>query len=103
MSKLKLVANPTFKAKVGIPVAGGEPVEVELIFKHRTKKDLEAFIASREGKDDTDTFMEMVEGWNLDEPFNRENAETLLQNYIGAALEIFRAYLDELVKAKQKN
>jgi hypothetical protein len=41
MAKLKLVANPTFRAKVGIPVAGGPEVPVEFVFKHRTKTALD--------------------------------------------------------------
>lgn len=103
MAKFKLVANPTFKAKVGIPVAGGEHVEVEFTFKHRTKTALEEFIASREKQSDVDTFLEMVSGWDLADEFNKENVETLLENYIGAALETFRVYLDQLVQARLKN
>lgn len=103
MAKLKLVANPTFKAKVGIPVAGGDPVDVEMTFKHRTKADLEEFIKTRAGKDDIDSFMEMVTGWELDDPFSKENAETLLQNYAGAGLATFKTYIDQLVQARIKN
>lgn len=103
MAKLSLVANPTFKAKVGIPVAGGSPVAVEMVFRHRTKKELEAFMLSREGKDDVETFLEMVDGWELSDDFNRENVTLLLENYIGAALETFRVYVDQLVQARIKN
>lgn len=103
MAKFNLVANPTFKAKVGIPVAGGEPVEVEFTFKHRTKTALEEFIATREKQGDVETFMEMVSGWGLADEFNKENVTVLLENYIGAALETFRVYLDQLVQARLKN
>ena len=41
--------------------------------------------------------------WDLDDAFTVENVELLLQNYMGAALAIYRAYVDELVKAKAKN
>ncbi|MGZ9713900.1 phage tail assembly chaperone [Glaciimonas sp. GNP009] len=103
MAKLKLVANPTFKAMVGIPVAGGESVSVEFTFKHRTKTALDVFVQSRKEKSDSDTFLDMVEGWDLDDPFNEESAELLLENYIGTALAAYRVYVDELVQAKVKN
>lgn len=103
MAKLKLVAAPTFKAKVGIPVAGGEPVEVLFTFKHRTKTALDAWIKDRTNKSDADAFMDMVEGWDLEDTFNAENVEVLLQNYIGTALATYRVYVDQLVQSKLKN
>jgi len=103
MPKLKLVANPTFRAKVGIPVAGAVPVEIEFVFRHRTKTDLDAWISARTDKSDPDSFMEMVESWELDDPYTRENVETLLENYIGTALATYRVYIDQLVQAKLKN
>lgn len=103
MAKLALKANPTFTKKVGIPVAGGAVSDVTFTFKHRTKTELEKFIDSRPDKDDVETFMAMVEAWDLEEEFNIENATELLENYIGAALAVYRAYIDELVAAKAKN
>jgi Phage tail assembly chaperone len=104
MAKLKLVAAPTFRAKVGIPVAGGEAVPIEFIFKHRTRDALDEFIRTRaEQRDDLESFLEIVEGWELEDEFTRENAGLLLQNYIGAALAVYRAYVEELVQAKLKN
>jgi hypothetical protein len=103
MAKLSLNAKPVFQAKVGIPVAGGDAVEVLFNFKHRTKTQLEEFIKSRAKQSDTDSFMEMVEGWELEDEFTKENVEKLLENYIGAALETFRVYVDELVQARLKN
>jgi hypothetical protein len=103
MAKLKLLAEPTFKAKVGIPVAGGESVPVEMTFRHRTKAQLDAFIKNRADKTDTESFMDMVTGWELEDAFTEANVSTLLDNYIGAALATFEAYIDELVKARVKN
>jgi hypothetical protein len=103
MAKLSLKAAPTFKAKVGIPVAGGSPVPVEFEFKHRTKSDLEKFISARQGASDLDSIMEILAGWDLAEPFDREGVEALLENYAGAALALYVAYVDELMQAKAKN
>jgi hypothetical protein len=103
MAKLKLVANPTFAKKVGIPVAGGDAVDVEFTFRHRTKDELDEFVKTRADKTDHETFMEMVCGWELEDAFGAESVELLLQNYIGAALATYQVYIDELVKAKLKN
>lgn len=103
MAKLKLVANPTFKAKVPIPMAGGEIVEVQMTFKHRTKAALDDWVNSREGKSDSDLFLDMVDGWELDDAFNKENVDLLLENYIGAGLATYKTYLDQLVQARLGN
>lgn len=103
MAKLSLKANPTFPAKVAIPVAGAAAVLVELTFRHRTKTELGEFVASRESATDVDSFMAMVTGWELEAEFNRENADELLQNYIGAGVCTYAAYLQELTKSKSGN
>lgn len=103
MGKLTLKANPTFRAKVGIPVAGASPVAVEFVFKHRTKSELEKFVQSRADVSDVDSVMDFVEGWDLEEKFDREGVEILLENYAGAALALYLAYVDELLQAKRKN
>lgn len=103
MGKLALVAAPTFVAKVGIPVAGGPPVDVAMTFRHRTKKQLEEFTTSRADKTDTESFMAMVAAWELEDPFTEDSVDLLLQNYIGAAVATYAAYLRELVEGRAKN
>lgn len=101
MSKLSLKANPTFKAKVGIPVHGGEPVPVEFTFKHRTRDEFKKWLDQE--RDDAAAILEMAEGWDLAEPFDKENVEILVQNYSGAPKVIFDKYLDELAQARLGN
>jgi hypothetical protein len=103
MPKFALKAEPIFPAKVGFPVAGGEAVDVLLTFKHRTKTGLDEFLSTREGRSDVDSFMEMVVGWELADEFNRANVELLLENYIGVAVAVYKAYIDELVAHKKGN
>ena len=103
MAKLKLVAAPTFSHPVKIPMAGGAPVPVTMEFKHRTKKELDEFIKSRAEKTDTETVLEMVSSWELEDEYNKENVELLLENYIGAALAVYTTYIDQLVQAKLGN
>lgn len=103
MSKLKLNPDPTFKAKVGIPVAGSADVSVEFTFKHRTRDELRAFIEASGSRPDEDTILEMASGWELADAFTRENVALLVQNYIASGRAVFDKYVDELAKAKEKN
>ncbi|MGH8430341.1 MAG: phage tail assembly chaperone [Solimonas sp.] len=104
MAKLKLNPDPTFKAKVRISVAGAdEPVEVEFTFKHRTKDELQKFIEASASREDADNVLEMASGWELADAFTREAVDVLAQNYITAPRAIFDRYIDELVKAREKN
>jgi hypothetical protein len=103
MAKLTLKAAPTFRAKVGIPMAGGASVDVMFTFKHRTKTELIEFVTTRVDKSDEETFLEMVTGWDLEDAFTPENVKELLENYIGAALAVYEAYKAQLVKAKEGN
>lgn len=102
MAKLTLNASPTFKAKVEIPVAGSdEAAEIEFVFKHRTRDDLDKWM--NETGDDLQKVMDMASGWDLPDKFTDANVKTLLQNYFGAAAAIVTAYLGELMKAKKGN
>lgn len=103
MGKLSLKANPTFQVKVGVPVAGGEPVPVLFTFKHRTKSGLEEFVKSRADKTDIESFMDMVTAWDLEDEFNTENITELLENHAGTAMAVVEAYIHELVNHKAKN
>jgi hypothetical protein len=103
MAKFVLKANPTFAAKVAFPVAGGTSVDVLLTFKHRTKTELDEFLKTRDGRTDVESFLDMVVGWDLEDSFNKENVELLLENHLGVALATWKAYLDELVQHRIKN
>ena len=107
MAALKLNPNPTFNAKVGIPVAGEEqPAVIVCTFKHMTR---EAYAAFAEGlrsssASDVDTLMQVLAGWDgPDEPFSREAVAKLVSGYHGAAFAISQAFADELTKARAKN
>jgi hypothetical protein len=102
----KLKVDPTFKAKVAIPVAGGEPKPITFIFKHRTRSALREWSSDPEvmKKEDVDYLMDMVTGWeNVDEEFSRDALHTLLENYGGASFAIRDAYLAELTQQRLGN
>jgi hypothetical protein len=103
MAKLKLNPDPTFKAKVEISAAGAGVDPVEFTFKHRTRDEMDAFLKSSGDLKDAKLIMEMAVGWELVDAFTEENLNKLAQNYITAPQAIFSTYLDELVKAREKN
>lgn len=103
---LKLKASPTFKAKVGIPAAGGETVEIEVEFKHMTKGQLEQFLTGDEAKTrkDEDTILAIASGWSgVDAEFNKASLTELFQHYHAAARVMVEAYFLELTQARLKN
>lgn len=93
--KLQLTPNPTFKAKVPVPVAGSVPVHVEFTFKHRDKEALAEFHASLKDLEDVDLILAMASGWELDDPFDAEHIAQLTGNYVGSALAILEKYIAE--------
>lgn len=99
----KLRADPTFSKEVAFPVAGGDSVNVALTFKHRTKKELNDWVAGSKDRTDEASFMDMVQGWDIDEPFTKENVAILLQHHIGVALATYQVYIEELTRHREKN
>jgi len=104
-SKLKLTAEPTFKAKVGIPIPGGKPVDVEFTFKHRQRSEAAAW--SEHLRDDSVLYpqavFEAAIAWDLEDEFSLANIERLNESYAGAGEAIIRAYLQELAGSRAKN
>lgn len=101
---LKLNPDPTFRAKVGIPVAGAEkPALVEFTFKHRPRSVLGPWAEQTKGAKDVDLVLDCATGWELTDEFNRENVERLCDNYPGAGLAVLRTYMTELAGLREKN
>lgn len=100
---LKLKANPTFKAKVGIPIPGGEPVDVEFEFKHRTKEELAEFIKASASIPDDESILQVCVGWGLDDAFTPENVRIFTENYHRASRAVAVKYLAELTQVRLGN
>lgn len=113
--KFSLAVNPTFKAPVLIPIAGGTSAEIIFTFKHRTRDEFKEFMDSLkpvevadgaepvEGPKDCDVLLDIASGWDLDEPFDAASLEKLVQRYMGSAQAVINAYLSELTGARTKN
>lgn len=103
MAKFKLEANPTFKATVALPIHGGKDVPVEFEFKHRTRKQMDAWMKDIKGKTDIELLEDVLAGWALDDAFTKENMELLAENFAGAPREIVTAYIDNITQARKGN
>lgn len=101
--KFNLTAVPTFKADVSIAIPGGKSVNVEFTFKHRSREGFREFIESLPDREDIDVIKDIASGWELEEPFNAENIEKMVENYIGSGRAIIETYMRELSGARTKN
>jgi hypothetical protein len=103
VAKISVASVPhAFKGKVKVPHPDGA-LELQLVFKHRTRKQLEAWCAETE-RSDIDTVLSCVEGWeNVEEPFERGVVEKFLDDYHAAGGAIVDAYIDQLVRGRRGN
>lgn len=102
-TKFKLDPNPTFKAKVAIPVPGGKAEPVEFEFRYFTKDEYIELFSAKPVPSDHDLIMRIVAGWELDDEFNSDNVGKLLSNYQRAAGAIVTKFAEELGPAKLGN
>ena len=101
---LKYKPNPTFRAKVEIPVAGGESIDVEFTFKHRGRKSLDAFSEQIREMPDVEALMLMTEDWaDMGEPFGAGPLAQLIDDFPAAAFAITSTYFRELLQARLGN
>lgn len=100
----KLQPNPTFFAKVDIPVPGGDPATLEVEFRHMRRDDAAEFARGLADRDPLDSLRQVVVGWKgADAEFSDAALAELHANYAGAADRILAAYFDELRGARRKN
>lgn len=61
---LKLTPAPTFKAKVGIPIPGGDkPVQVEFEFRAMSRTELQQWFTDSRDRPDEERLPLVVTGW----------------------------------------
>lgn len=101
----KLQPNPTFKAQVGIAVAGQDkPAEIEVEYKYLGKSRLKSYFEALDGKSDAEALAEIMVGWaGIDADYSPAALATLLDNYPTAAADLFEAFRRELLEARRKN
>lgn len=118
MAKIILGNRPkTFKRVISVDLLEGGKGAIEVIFKYRTKVEFGEFLdklladgglqpAKRDDDEklsllsaqqkttetNADYIMSIVEGWNLDADFNRDNVKQLCDELPAAALAIMETY-----------
>ena len=105
MAKVAFVLNPkpTFDAKVALPVHGSNTVDVGFTFKHKSRAEVADLLGDNAPTNDVDLLLEICAGWELDDEFNKDNAELLAQNYIGAIPAIWSRYLELIAQKREGN
>lgn len=107
----KINPNPTFACDVPITVPGlPEPLVVSCTFRHKTEKQLAAWILESKGKDEVVLLHGLIVSWSGvkndagdDVPYSLTALTDLLGNYWAAKDEIASAYARELKESKTKN
>lgn len=105
----KLQPNPTFAHDVTISTPAG-PATLSLEFRHQGKKDLDRWAKGLNTGSDIEIIGHIVCGWNgvVDAAgalvnFSLDALASLLNNYPGAAQEIFVEYIKVLREGRAKN
>lgn len=100
----KITPNPTFKAKVSIPLPGEADAKIEIEFRHFDREGIVEIEKNTSGKRKEEVIMMIACGWSgVDADFNSENVLTLIKNYHAAYDSIISAFWEELLQAKSKN
>ena len=105
-----LKANPTFRAKVKLPVPGADSQAIEFVFRHKRRSELKAFADDAIRREDMDVIMDVVEGWSgvsgedgAVVPFSRDAVARLVEEFPAAGAAIVAAYIRELTDARVGN
>lgn len=124
--KFSIKRDPTFKATVDLPVVGQKPVPVEFTFKWMDRKSLGQFHENRrkfgadfmkkveDGEQGSDLaafaiafevpqLKSIIAGWDIEEEFNDENLQTLVESGSELPAAIVNGYLTAYDKAREGN
>lgn len=124
MAIIKLGARPkSFKRVVTFPLVEGGEGAIEVSFRYRTRtefgKFVDSIVADAQAQGDQQFsmadlmertrdknaayLMDVIDGWNLDEPLTRATVEQLCDELPGAATEIMEAYRKATVEGRLGN
>lgn len=100
----KLDPKPTFQATVQITLPGGESLPLPVIFRHKTKTQLQAWLRDT-SQGDMEMALDVIESVpdkGADQPLTAF-LEQLFENYPAAALDVYLTYRRELTQSRVKN
>lgn len=106
----KIDPAPTFECDVALTLPGKQQTAtLPLTFRHKTKRELAAFLNPAKPRTDIELLSEIIVGWGVENAqeqpvkYSAEALEHLLDQYPSAALQIHEAYVRELSEARRKN
>jgi hypothetical protein len=106
----KLDPCPEFSEDVKLSRPGEEPGVVRFRFRHKTREQFKAWMASAKGRKDSEYLLEVVAGWegvgkSKDEPtpFSAEAFAELINKFPASGQEIFAAYGRALHESRTGN
>lgn len=104
MSKMKLTLAPLpdFKLPVKFVLPNGDEQRIVFTVKHRKASEIQE-LYQRENNKDVDFIKEIACGWDLEDEFNDENVQLLVDYYPGSALALMGSYLGALAGQRVKN
>lgn len=100
--KLTLAPLPDFKLPVSFVMPDGEEQKILFTVKHKRASEVQEMY-QKSGIKDAEFIMSVASDWDLEEEFNEENANTLVDYYPGAALALMSSYLGALAGQRVKN
>lgn len=105
MSVFKIQPDATFPAKVKIGKPGGGQYELPVVFRHKTREQLQEFfeVNQRDKRPDVEAALDIIESWSADKELSADSLKALFSNFHDAARAIFVTYTDELSQARMGN
>lgn len=101
----KIIPEPTFPCAIKIPRPGREADVLNVVFRHKSKDDLDEFFkaAAKKKWPDEQALCQLIESWDADMDLNVASMKALLTMNHQASKVIYEAYLGELHGARQGN
>lgn len=108
---IRIIPNPTFRARVAFTVPGEPNATVEFSFRHKSPKALAAWHAAFAEKTPAEALSEVIERWvsgvvddQGDEvPYTPDTLALFLGAHAPRAEELLEAYLREVFESRLKN
>lgn len=108
---IKLIPDPTFKARVPFSVPGSDtPAVIEIEFAHKSPPVLAAWWEAGKGQTVAQAMADVIKGWSgvVDEsgaevPYDADALARFLGNSATRSAELLRAYFRELTESRLKN